>query len=72
MKTDKRGKSETHMLTPGVIRQEIWPKRKMKLTKYELEYGEKSEKHGKRERKTIWPGIWQETLKNVEKEKSSV
>jgi hypothetical protein len=45
---------------------------KEKNTKYDQEYGEKTEKHGKWDKNTVWPGIWQETLKNVTNEKNTV
>ena len=34
----------------------------------DLECGQKTEKHGKRERHTVKPGLWCETLKNVQNE----
>ena len=37
-----------------------------KSTLQDLDYGEKTEKRGKRDRNTIWPGNFWEILKNVE------
>ena len=37
-----------------------------KCTLQDLDYGEKTEKRGKRDRNTIWPGNFWEILKNVE------
>ena len=34
-----------------------------------MEYGEKTENHGKWKTHTVGPGIWGESLKNVENEK---
>ena len=44
------------------------------MKKHTLEpgYGEKIEKRGKWEMYPLGPGIWQETLKNVENEKCSL
>ena len=37
-----------------------------------MDYVEKTEKHGKWDTKSVWPGIWQATLKHVENEKCIV
>jgi hypothetical protein len=37
-----------------------------KYTLYDLDNGEKTEKRGKLDTNTVGPGIWRETLKNVE------
>ena len=47
VKTDKRGKSETHMLTPGISQETLKNVEKEKQTLQDLEYGEKTEKRGK-------------------------
>jgi hypothetical protein len=43
-----------------------------KCTLQDLEYGEKPEKCGKLDTTTVGLGIWQETLKNLENEKSTL
>ena len=47
VKTDNRGKSETHMLTPGISQETLKNVEKEKQTLQDLEYGEKTEKRGK-------------------------
>ena len=47
VKTDKRGNSETHMLTPGISQETLKNMQKEKHTLQDLEYGEKTEKRGK-------------------------
>ena len=47
VKTDKRGKSETHMLTPGISQETLKNVRYEKDTLQDLEYGVKTEKRGK-------------------------
>ena len=47
VKTDKRGKRETHMLTPGILQETLKNVQNEKHTLQDLEYGEKTEKRGK-------------------------
>ena len=44
VKTDKRGKSETHMLTPGISQETLKNVENETLTLYDQEYGEKHSK----------------------------
>ena len=43
-----------------------------KHTLQNLECGEKTEKRGKWDTNTVWPGTWQETLTNLENEKCTL
>ena len=43
-----------------------------KCTLQELKYDEKPEKHGKLDTNSVGPGVRQETLKKVEKEKCTL
>jgi len=44
----------------------------VKHTMLDLDYGEKTERGGKWDKTTVGPGIWRETLKNVENEKCTL
>ena len=45
--TQKLGKGEIHTLGPGNVWQETIKSRKIKCTLQDLEYGKKTENHGK-------------------------
>ena len=46
-KPHQKGKSEIHMVGPGIWRKTLKNMKKEKCTQQDLEYGEKTEKRGK-------------------------
>ena len=56
------------MVEHKIFRETLKNVKNEKYTLQVLDYGKKTDKHGKCDAKIVGRGIWQETLKNVENE----